>query len=146
LTGQEPEQDIGTEIIQAIAEARDGCQQFVIIGTGPYYVQVLPNRDYLYGEAVSNAYLTGRDRLSNGQVRRMVGLGWNRPGEQCHSECRRKHPNFHRIWPQAVPGDVIVRELLTALVVVYMRGEGDQVTVTRRLRGHIASTGLPTAH
>jgi hypothetical protein len=146
MNGAGCERDVGQELADAIDEARHTCHMVVIVNCGPHYVQILCNRDFIYGEAVSNAYLSGLERLTNRQERRLITLGWHGPEERCHPDCPRPHPNFHRLWTQAVPTGTIVRYLLTALVAVYLSSEGDHLTVSKGSRTHAPSRGLPTAH
>ncbi|MHB8438975.1 MAG: TY-Chap domain-containing protein [Acidimicrobiales bacterium] len=134
------------ELTETIERTRKTCDEYSIVVVGPYYVQILCNRDVIYAEAVGNTYLTGRARLTRAQETALTALGWASPDVPCHPECPRPHPNFHRAWPQTVASRAMARELLTTIVAIYMRGEGDGVTFLGGPRQHPASTGPVPAH
>jgi hypothetical protein len=135
--------------LQLVVDAvRGPCDECLIIETSPFYVQCLFNRDQIFGEVVSNTYLKGGDRLLPAQELRLLELGWLPPHEPCHSQCRRPHPNFSRVWSQEVPSDTIVHDLLEGLMIVAARaGEGGPpFAIVRAPRRSKVSTTSPTSH
>jgi hypothetical protein len=138
------------EIAEAFRRKLDAvritCDQYLIIDLGTYYVQLMPNRDTVYGEAVSNAFLEGPDRLTANEERQLVELGWSPPDEPCHSTCTSPHPNHHRLWSQEASSDTIVADMFTTLITVYMRGEGQRFVLSSETRKTPISSGPPSSH
>ena len=141
-------QHIARELLGAVEANRVSCTRYVIIETGVHFVQMLFNWDAIYGEVVSNTYLTGDDRLVPAQEARLLNLGWLPPDMLCHSQCCLAHPNFHRVWSQQTASQDIVTDLLTGLMVV-ASGTGEGIPPFRMISGPRArqpSSGLPTHH
>jgi len=138
--------EIARWLTQAIEITRADCSKCWIVETGPYYAQLLFNRDTIYGEVMSNAFLFGVDRLVADQELRLVDLGWTCPDEPCHSQCPRPHPNFHRQWSQDVPTSVVVHDVLMALMTVLGRAEGDRMVLKSTPRQGPVSTRQPANH
>jgi hypothetical protein len=117
---------------------RQMCDRYLIIDIGAnYFVQFMFNPGSVYGEAVSNEYLDcapGDVSLTVEQETRLVHLGWSVPGELCHPECARPHPNFTRSWSDDVPTADIVADVMRTIVSVYLRGEGDTITFEQARR------------
>jgi hypothetical protein len=80
--------------------------------------------DFVYGEAVSNAYLTGPETLSADQVNRLVADGWESPDGK-------DFMNFHREWEVRDARDLrlISLETLRALEDVYGVHDLDRLTI-----------------
>jgi hypothetical protein len=141
-------QQVARQLLGAVEANRVSCEEFVIVEAGVYFVQMLFNRDAIFGEVVSNTYLTGDDQLVAAQEGRLLELGWLPPDVPCHWQCRRPHPNFHLLWSQEALSEDIVSDLLTALMVVTSRkGEGGpRFALIRGPRGLPPSSSLPTNH
>lgn len=138
--------EIAVELATAVEHNRDTCEELLAVESGPYYVQLLFNRDVVFGEVVSNAYLSASEQLTTAHEDRLLCLGWTSPNSRCHSSCERPHPNFHRTWPQPTPTGWIVRDLMLAIVSVVLRAEGDCLRLVRGRRPLLPSTGLPCRH
>jgi hypothetical protein len=141
--------NVEDRLTEEIDVARACCDKFVIIESLPYFVQLMPNHDTLYGEVISNRYLEGADRLTPKQQKRLVDLGWGTPGAACHSSCSSTlHPNYTMIWPSTTPSDHIARDLLRGLLVAMAGvGEGAQPFVIKsRPRATEPSTGTVPRH
>jgi hypothetical protein len=130
----------------AVGWGRLTCAVALIVEVGPYYAQLLFNRDVVYGEVVSNEFLSGFDLLTARQEHRLMDLGWHIPGVPCHSACERPHPNFHRLWTREASTDEIVRDVLVAVVTTFMRGESDRLTLASVQRMTPITTSQPTNH
>ena len=109
---------------------------------GPRYAQLLFNRDVTFGEVVSNIYLSGSDLLTTAQEDRLLGLGWMPPRTRCSSLCERSHTNFHRTWPQGVPDERIVRDLMVAVAFVVVRGEGEPLKLVASASPPVSGTAV----
>jgi hypothetical protein len=136
-------------LVNEIDRVRPRCDRYVVVEAMPYYVQLMPNHGSIYGEVVSNAYLTEGYRLNLRQDRRLVQLGWGRPGQSCHPECpSRSHRNYTRIWGSGVPSREIARYLLHGLMVVCStRGEGGSALVVKsNVRITQATEGVVPGH
>ena len=138
--------EVAVELLEVVEHNRLSCDELVALESGPYYAQLLFNRDVIFGEVVSNAYLVGSELLTTAQEDRLVNLGWTTPNARCHSSCERAHPNFHRTWTQCAAGERIVRDLVVAIALVALRNEGELLTMIRGRRGRDPSSGLPCAH
>jgi len=138
--------EVAVELSKAVKRNRLTCDELLAVESGAYYAQLLFNRDVTFGEVVSNTYLTGSELLTTAQESYLLDLGWMAPNARCHSSCERSHPNFHRTWPQGAPSEWIVRDLVAAIVSVFMRGEGELLTFIRRPRHRLPSTGWPCKH
>jgi hypothetical protein len=138
--------EIAVELLKAVERNRIACEEMLAVESGPRYTQLLFNRDVTFGEVVSNTYLSGSDLLTTAQEDRLLGLGWMAPNSRCHSSCERSHPNFHRTWPQGVPNERIVRDLMVAVAFVVVRGEGEPLKLVRGPRRRLPSAGLPCNH
>jgi type III secretion system-like peptide-binding chaperone len=142
-------QDIAEWLEVKLDAVRTTGDEFVIVECGPYYTQLLCNRDVIYGEMVSNTYLgsaPGGVALSPDDEARLVDLGWNRPDSPCHSLCEREHSNFHRLWSCETPTADVVHDMLLPLISVGIHQEGERFAIIWDLRANEASTGLPTRH
>jgi len=137
---------IAEELLKAVEDNQVTCGELLALEAGPYYAQLLFNRDVIFGEVVSNTYLTGSELLTTAQEGYLLDLGWMAPNARCHSSCERSHPNFHRTWSQGAPSERIVRDLVAAIVSVFMRGEGELLAFIRELRFRLPSHGLPCNH
>jgi hypothetical protein len=137
---------IAEELLKAVEDNQVTCGELLALEAGPYYAQLLFNRDVIFGEVVSNTYLTGSELLTTAQEGYLLDLGWMAPNARCHSSCERSHPNFHRTWSQGAPSERIVRDLVAAIVSVFMRGEGELLAFIRELRLRLPSHGLPCNH
>ena len=137
---------IAKQLHDASDRSRVSCDDFLAIERGRYYAQLLFNRDAVFGEVVSNTFLSGPDRLTTVQEHRLRTLGWTPPGVPCHSRCERAHPNFHRVWLDATPTGDIVRDLLLAFLNITRPAEGELLTLVGGFRIGTASTGLPCNH
>ncbi len=138
--------EIAKELHIASDRSRVDCDDFLAIEHGRHYAQMLFNRDAAFGEVVSNTFLSGPDRLTAVQERRLQASGWTPPGVPCHSRCERPHPNFHRIWLATTPTTDIVRDLLLALLTTTRLAEGERLTLVGGFRTEAASTGMPCNH
>jgi hypothetical protein len=120
-------------LVAEIDRARERCDRYVIVESGPYFVQFMPNHRANYGEVVSNHYLRGDERLDPAQELRLFGLGWVAPNVRCHPDCPNDfHPNFTKVWASSVPSGQIAREMLHGLVVaISAGGEGAAVPVVK---------------
>jgi hypothetical protein len=80
--------------------------------------------DFVYGEAVSNAFLTGAERLSADQVNRLVSDGWEAPDGK-------DFLNFHREWEIRDARDLrlISLETMRVLEDVYGVHDLDRLTI-----------------
>ena len=138
--------EVAMELLKAVECDRVTCEDVVLVESGPYYAQMLFNYGVILGEVVSNTYLTGSKRLTALQVNHLLDLGWSAPNTPCQSSCERPHPNFHRTWPDGVPSERIVRDLLASMISVCIRFEGEPLTFIREPRHGHPSTGLPCNH
>jgi len=138
--------ELAEELLRAVQRNRQTCEELVAVESGAYYAQFLFNRDVIFGEVVSNTYLSGSEMLTAAQEDRLLGFGWTAPNERCHSSCERSHPNFHRMWPQSAASERIVRDLFEAVAFVIVRNEGESLTLIRGQRRLSPSSGLPCAH
>lgn len=75
------------EIVRALRKLlrdRIDAGTYVILngdGDRNYYIQFALQKGVLFCEAVHNRYLAPEDRLTLGHARRLVGLGWRKPGK-----------------------------------------------------------------
>jgi len=138
--------EVAAELLRVVECNRLDCDELVAVESGAYYAQLLFNRDVIFGEVVSNTYLSGSELLAPAQEERLLSLGWMAPNERCHSSCERSHPNFHRTWPQGAASERIVRDLMVAVAFVIVRNEGESLTLVRGPRRLSPSSGLPCAH
>ena len=137
---------IAEDLLRAVESNRVTCEEVLLIESGPYYAQLLFNLGVVFGEVVSNTYLTESERLAASQMDRLLDFGWSAPNTPCHSSCERPHPNFHRTWASGVPSERVVRDLVLAMVSVSMQFEGGQLTFIRESRHGHPSAGLPCSH
>ncbi len=138
--------EVAEELLRAVRRNRQTYEELVVVESGAYYAQLLFNRDVIFGEVVSNTYLSGPELLTATQEDRLLSLGWTAPSERCHSSCERSHPNFHRTWPQRATSERVVRDLMEAVAFVVVRNEGESITLVRGPRRLPPSSGLPCAH
>jgi hypothetical protein len=102
--------------------------EFVTIVTKRGHVQFAIYETAIYGEAVSNAYLTGDNRLLPVEEDLLEKFGWRRPGEA--DSDGDIQANFFREWDVEHPSWLIVRDLMQALVTIYLESEDEQLRVT----------------
>ena len=137
---------VARDLCAAVDRSRVRCDDFLVVERESYYAQLLCDRDAVYGEVVSNTYLSGAESLTAAQEHRLTRMGWTPPEVPCHSRCPRPHPNFHRIWLGQEPTEQIVRDLLLGFLLVSDADEGGRVSLVGGPRSGHPSTGLPCHH
>jgi len=98
--------EFAERLAAALAVLED--EQFLLLETkrGHRYLQfACQGGSGFQGEAVSNAVLTGGDRLDEETVARIIALGWQPPAAPSEGEPSTDGggPNFWRDWPRPVP-------------------------------------------
>ena len=108
----------------ALAALETGSDQFAIFDAGHgHYVQVSVSESGLYGEAVSNAYLKGSERLDDVALQKLSSMGWAMADPDA---------NFSQIWARWTGDDRsrVVDDIVGTLTAVYGMPSGGPVAVT----------------